>query len=313
VRALLCIVVSISVAGCAARGPRNVSPDKPRPIDASPRTAQRAPEDSLEAFMAKVRKLSSEARPDRQGSAGLAARYPGLAAADAVATFAPSPVTLRAAAEEYRRAGIFDKAFDLLTKALAIDWRDATTHDAIARLWRDSGLPQLGLGDAHRAIFFDPDSPVVHNTLGTLFQALGRRTLARAEYERALQLDDRAAYALNNLCYGWVLDGEVAKAIAACERALRINPQLTAARNNLGLAHAVGGDVASASAAFAQAGDRAAERYNIGIIRLAQRDFHAAAAAFDSAHAARPSLAEAAARAIQARAAMKAGNEPYAY
>ena len=201
----------------------------------------------------------------------------------------------------------------MLTKALAIDWRDAATHDAIARLWRDSGLPRLGLGDAHRAIFFDPDSPVVHNTLGTLYQALGRRALARAEYERALQLDDAAAYALNNLCYGWVLDGEVAKAIAACERALRINPQLTAARNNLGLAHAVGGDNAGASVAFAQAGDRAAERYNIGIVRLAQRDFNAAAAAFDAAHAALPSLAEAAARAIQARAAMKAGSEQYAY
>ena len=105
-RALLCIFVTMSVAGCAARRPMNVSPDKPRPIDAGPRTAGQVPEDSLEAFMAKVRKLSSEAKPDRQDSAGLAARYPGLAAAAAVATFAPSPVTLRAAAEEYRRYGV---------------------------------------------------------------------------------------------------------------------------------------------------------------------------------------------------------------
>jgi Flp pilus assembly protein TadD len=297
VRALLCVLISISVAACATRGRVQVSTTTARP-----------PEDSLETFMAKVRTLSSEARPG-QASAGFEGRDPALAAAAALATFSPSPVTLRAAAEEYRRVGVFDRAFELLTKALAIDRRDAATHDAIARLWRDSGLPHLGLGDAHRAVFFDPTSPVMHNTLGTIFQALGRRPLARVEFERALRLDETAAYALNNLCYGWMLDGDATKAIAACERALRIDPQLTAARNNLGLARAMGGDAAGATAAFARAGDRATERYNTGIVRLAQRDFVGAASAFDAAYAARPSLAQAAARANQARAAKQAGNE----
>ena len=152
-------------------------------------------------------------------------------------------------------------------------------------------------------------NPIVHNTLGTIFQALGRRALARGEYERALQLDGAASYALNNLCYGWVLEGRAAKAIATCEAALRVDPTLTAARNNLGLAHAVAGDAAAASAAFAQAGDRATERYNTGIIRLAERDYAGAIAAFESAHTARPSLAEAAARAQQARAAKAALEE----
>jgi Flp pilus assembly protein TadD len=297
VRALLCVLISISVAGCATRRTVHVSTKDARP-----------PQDSLETFMSKVRKLSSEARPG-QASASLEGRYPALAAAAALATLTPSPVTLRAAAEEYRRVGVFDRAFELLTKALVIDRRDAATHDAIARLWRDSGLPHLGLSDAQRAIFFDPTSPIVHNTLGTIFQALGQRPLARAEFERALLLDGTAAYALNNLCYGWMLDGRAAKAIAACEHALRIDPQLIAARNNLGLAHAMGGDPASASAAFARAGDRATESYNIGIVRLAQRDFNGAAEAFDAAYAARPSLSQAAARGNQARAAKKAGNE----
>jgi Flp pilus assembly protein TadD len=304
----MCVLISISVAGCATRGPVRVSTDNaPQPASGS-RAGERQPDDSLETFMAKVRKLSSEARPD-QAAARLEARYPALGAAAALATFTPTPVTLRAAAEEYHRAGVFDRAFELLTKALVIDPRDAATHDAIARLWRDSGLAHLGLGDAHRAVFFDPNSPVVHNTLGTILQALGRRPLARAEFERALQLDHTAAYALNNLCYGWVLDGDAAKAISACESALRLDPQLTTARNNLGLAHAVGGDAAGASAAFAWAGDRATERYNTGMVRLAQGDFNGAAAAFDEAYAARPNLSQAAARANQARAAEKAGNE----
>jgi len=268
----------------------------------------RPPQDSLETFMAKVRTLSSEARPG-QASSGLEGRYPALAAAAALASVTPSPVTLRGAAEEYRRVGVFDRAFELLTKALVIDPRDAATHDAFARLWRDSGLAHLGLADAHRAVFFDPTSPVVHNTLGTIFQALGQRPLARAEFQRAWQLDHTAAYALNNLCYGWLLEGDVAKAVAACDHSLRIDPQLTAAHNNLGLAHAISGDAAAARAAFARAGDRATESYNIGIVRLAERDFNGAAAAFDAAYTARPSLSQATVRANQARAAKKAGTE----
>jgi Flp pilus assembly protein TadD len=302
VRAALCVLMSIVAVGCAARGPVNVSAKASRAATTLGGTVQ-APEDSLETFMAKVRKLTAEARPSRSGPTTVEALYPRLAAAVAVATVTPSPLTLRSAAEEYRRVGIFDKALDLLTKALALDNRDAATHDALARVWRDAGLAHLGIGDAQRAVFFAPESPIVHNTLGTIFQALGRRTLARSEYQRALQLDSTAVYALNNLCYGWVLEGQATKAIAACEQALRIDPAFSSARNNLGLAHAVAGDSAAASAAFALSGDRASERYNTGIVRLADRDFNGAIAAFESAHAVRPALMAAASRAQQARAA----------
>jgi Flp pilus assembly protein TadD len=308
VRALLCGVIPIVLVGCATHRPVNVSPTTAAPAASVARSGGPPPAESLESFMAKVRKISTEARPTGQPATTFEAQYPTLSAAAAVATFAPSPMTLRAAAEEYRRAGIFDKALNYLTRALALDQRDAITLDLIARLWRDSGLPQVAIGDAHRAVYYAPENPVMHNTLGTVLQALGRRSLARGEYERALELDATAAYALNNLCYGWVLEGRVGKAIAACEAALRIEPGLTAARNNLGLAHAVAGDARAASAAFAAAGDHATERYNTGIVRLADRDYNAAIAAFESAYAARPTLAEAAARAQQARAA-KAGLE----
>jgi len=259
--------------------------------------------------MAKVRQLSAEARPERPTSPTVEGHNRVLAAALAVATFAPSPAAYRQAAEEYRRFGIFDKAFQYLGMARALDSRDAATYDALARLWRDSGFPHLGLGDASRATYFAPMSPIVHNTLGTIFQALGRRTLARDEYERALRLDPDAAYALNNLCYGWVLEGDTRKAIAACEGALRLQPDLLAARNNLGLARAVNGDVAAVRAAFAGTGDRAADLYNTGLVYLAQGEYAGAIDAFESAHTARPTLAGAAARARQARSAMAGSKE----
>jgi hypothetical protein len=139
--------------GCAARGPVNVSTATAAPAASTARSGEQPPPESLESFMAKVRKISTEARPTGQPATTFEARYPTLSAAAAVATFAPSPMTLRAAAEEYRRAGIFDKALNYLTRALALNQRDAVTLDLIARLWRDSGLPQVAIGDAHRAVF----------------------------------------------------------------------------------------------------------------------------------------------------------------
>jgi Flp pilus assembly protein TadD len=293
---MLPLIVCLAAAGCSGRHFVNVTPGQ-KNASAQP------PGDGLETFMDKVRKLQAEARPERPVLATVESTNPALAAAAAAATFAPTPAACRLAADEYRKVGIFDKAFQYLTRALALDPQDAATYDALARLWRDSGRPDLGLGDAYRATYYSPLSPVVHNTLGTIFQALGRRTLARSEYQRALQLDASAAYALNNLCYGWVLDNNPPKAIAACENALKLQPDLAAAHNNLGLAHSINGDMDAARAEFAKGGDNAVALYNTGIVQMAHGDFAGAVDAFESARAARPSLAEAAARARQARAA----------
>jgi Flp pilus assembly protein TadD len=306
VRPVAFLVLCLAAAGCSGRHFVNVTPGHKQ---APAQPGARLPGDSLETFMDKVRQLQAEARPERPAVATVEGSNPALAAAAAAATFAPSQAACRLAADEYRKVGIFDKAFQYLTRALALDPQDAATYDALARLWRDSGRADLALGDAHRAAYYAPLSPIVHNTLGTVFQALGRRALARAEYERALQLEPTAAYALNNLCYASVLDNSPRKAIVACENALKLQPTLAAARNNLGLAHSINGDAASADAAFAGAGDKAEQLYNTGIVRLAQRDFNGAIDAFESAHAARPSLTEAAERARQARAAFARGEE----
>ena len=102
--------------------------------------------------MRKVRALSAEARPGRVPTTTLESTRPRLAAAAAAATFAPSPETLRAAAAEYALAGVHDRAFEYLNRSVALAPRDAAGYDALARLWRDSGFPQLGLGDAYRAV-----------------------------------------------------------------------------------------------------------------------------------------------------------------
>src|SRR5687768_16728943 len=180
VRVGVWILVSLAIAGCGARAGRSVgqpsptpaqapSPSSPSLSQAPPALSQAPPSPSLSEFIAKARALAAEARPPaRPAMPSVEAAYPRLAAALHAANTAPSPQTLRRAADEYRRLRIADRAHDYLQQALRLDPRDAATYDALARLWRDGGLPALALADAHRAVHYAPASAVAHNTLGTV-------------------------------------------------------------------------------------------------------------------------------------------------
>jgi protein O-GlcNAc transferase len=287
VRAALCVLLCVLVSGCAGRRLNSAATPPSTP--------------SLADYIAKVRKLSAEARPDRPGVKTIEASDPALIAALAGAALTAAPAAYRQVADEYRRRGIVDKAHEYLNRALALDRNDAATYDALARLWRDSGLPHVALADAYRAVHHAPHSAVARNTLGTIFQALGDRKAARRQYQQALQRDPDAVYALNNLCYTWVLEDEAQQAITACRRALDLQPGLAAAHHNLALAFAVAGKLAEARTAFAASGDRARSEYNLGIVRLARRQYGEAVKAFEAAQAVRPGFRAAEARARQAR------------
>jgi tetratricopeptide (TPR) repeat protein len=129
---------------------------------------------------------------------------------------APSAAAHRAAAEEYRRLGVLDTAFDHLTAATRLDPRDAAAYDARARIWRDWGVPAWGLGDAQRAVYYAPSSATAHNTLGTLLAALGNADGARQEFEKALALDPSASFARANLCQLGTLAGNRGSVPVGC-------------------------------------------------------------------------------------------------
>jgi tetratricopeptide (TPR) repeat protein len=132
----------------------------------------------------------------------------------------------------YLDLGILDAASDHFSRASVLNRSDAVAYEGLARIWRDWGFPELGLGDAMRAVYYAPSWPAAHNTVGTLLTALGRTAEARKAYERALALDPDAAYVLSNLCYVSVLDGLPDEALAECRAALALDPDLRAARAN---------------------------------------------------------------------------------
>jgi Flp pilus assembly protein TadD len=300
------------VAGCGSRRYYNVTPDSGRATreQRADSAAAKAgpPAESLSAYMAKVRELQAGVRslpPSKLTT--LETSDPALAAALLEATLAPTADSLRGVAEEYRRLKVFDKGHQYLNRALMLAPKDSRVHEGLARLWRDAGLPDLAMGDAHRAVYYDRRSAAAHNTLGTVFQAIGRRTDARREYEVAGGLDPLAAYAQNNICYSWVLEGNGTRAVQACRRALSLDPKSPVALNNAGLAYALTGDLAASRASFAAAGPAAAAKFNNGIVQLASHHWEEASRSFLDALTADPTMREAGVRARQAQSMRKDG------
>jgi Flp pilus assembly protein TadD len=256
----------------------------------------------MASFIEKTREVQTQASatPTKVFGTTLETFDPDLAAALVETGLRPSSAAARNVASAYARHGIFDMAHQYLMAAVKSDPRDAANYEALARLWRDVRMSHLGISDAHRAVYYAPDWAVAHNTLGTLLQALGQRAAARAEYERAVALDPTAAYALNNLCYSDILDGRFTSAIARCQQALKTDATLRAAQNNLGLAYAGAGRMNAALDAFNQGVDPAGALYNLGVVRMARKEYQSAVEAFQAAQARQPSFALAAARAHQA-------------
>jgi tetratricopeptide (TPR) repeat protein len=202
----------------------------------------------------------------------------------------PTAKSERKVADAYRKVGILDQSYEHFNRAVHLDPRDGWAYDGRARIWRDWGFPEHGLGDAYRAVHFLHDAPEALNTLGTLLFALGQRSEARKCFERALRQSPDAVYALNNLCYTALMGGDLDGARAACRRAVEIEPHSTTARNNLALLLMAEGDVAGAAREFAESNNPAALHYNLGLVYMAAKRYAEAAAAFEKAVRLNPAL-----------------------
>lgn len=226
---------------------------------------------------------------------------PRLAEALLVEATLPTADSHVRVAQEYLRLGVIDSAFTSLERALVKDPYMVEAHEGLARIWRDWGFPERGLGAAYRAVSHAPRSASAQNTLGTLLDRLELFAEARTAYLEAVTLDSQAAWALNNLCSLEYRLGRLDDARAHCQSALLIEPSLAAAHNNLGLTYAASGDMAGARTEFLAAGDPAAAEYNMGILQLAEGDDASAALAFEQAIKARPAFTAAKLRAHAAR------------
>jgi Flp pilus assembly protein TadD len=299
------------VSGCATRGRsftgRFVKPGEPSTSFDAPKAGAKPV--SLGEYARRLRTVQANARTTINIGNVLESKDSVLAAALLKLSMLPNAANNREVAQLYADAGITDFAYRYWQRALQVEPCDASAFEGLARLWRQWGAPELALSDAHRAVHCRPYSASAYNTLGTVLVALGQLENAKKAFGFALRLDGRAAFAMNNLCYVALQEGDGRAAQQACDRTLALEPAMTAAQANLALAYALQGDVAKAETRLMDHADAATGLYNVGVLRMAMNRFGDAATAFDLAADTRPSLADAARRAIQARAKLAAVKE----
>ena len=289
-RAFVIWALVVFAAGCGGGRPAPaVTPDAPRG-------------GALERYIAEVRRLSIDVKPTPAVHPSSAeAQDPHLREALSGLGHGRTAEAHVIVAEQYRRLGILDAAFDQYEAALRVDRRSAAAHDGLARIMRDAGTPALGVANAVRATYFAPQSAEARNTFGTLLYALGHPNEAREAFAQALALDPRAAYAANNLCYVALTGGDLITARHHCRTALELSPGMRHATNNLATTLAAGGNMDEARAQFRRTGDDASTEFNLGVALAAVGRYREAAAAFETAVRLRPGWSAAATRAEQAR------------
>jgi tetratricopeptide (TPR) repeat protein len=308
------VAAALALGACAASQPRSIADRFVRPATGEVETIELLPRvDDTAAEGAEAAAPPAEAAALPPGVVpGVPVDKPWtgptiegqdarLAAALAAFDAAPSAGAAVRVSAEYRRVGVLDAAFDHVEAALEREPRHPALLDARARIWRDWALPQFGLADATRAVYFAPDWPAAHNTLGTLLYALGQPDEARRSFEAARSLDPGAAYVLNNLCYLELMGGRATEALALCDAALAIDPALTPARNNSALIRAAEGRLDEARSAFEDAGGAAAAHFNMGLVHLSRREYALAVREFDAADEALPESAHVFRQAHEAR------------
>ena len=109
---------------------------------------------SLADYIARVRKLSESARPIRPEIPVAELTDPALRASLGRLAQSKTPEHYWQVGESYRRLGVLDQAYDYLDQAVHLDAGYAPAWDSLARVWRDWGAPEFGLGDASRAVYF---------------------------------------------------------------------------------------------------------------------------------------------------------------
>jgi Flp pilus assembly protein TadD len=305
------------VSGCASHGPswsgRFVKPGEPSATFDDPATAAPAPKapkpESLSDYARRLRTIQANARTTISLGNTIESHDPVLASALLKLKMLPTAANHREVARAYTNAGVTDFAFRHYQQALRILPCDSRALEGLARLWRQWGTPELALTEAHRAVHCSPGSASAYNTLGTVLVALGQLQPAKAAFEFAARLDRGAAFAQNNLCYVALQQGDGPAAQQACEHALDLEPTMVAAHANLALAYALQGNVSVAEDRLMADADAATGLYNVGVLRMSMNEYSAAATAFDLATETRPSLGDAARRAVQARAKAAAVKE----
>ena len=124
-------------------------------------------------------------------------------------------------------------AVALITRAIALDDRDAAMHANLGIALRGCGELDAAVASYRRALALAPAFPEAHNNLGIALHRLGQAEEAIAHYRAALQHRPGYAEAHFNLAAALRSQGALEAALDACRSALKYRPRYADALHGL--------------------------------------------------------------------------------
>jgi len=164
------------------------------------------------------------------------------------------------------------------------------THLASARMLEATGNYAGATKQYEHVIENDPDMALAYHRLAVLYVKLGYLDKAQDTLQRAIEKGADEASLRNNLGFTLMRMNRLDDAEQMLDAALAISPNFHRARMNLAICHAKAGRTDQALMNFVQVVPEDQAFYNIGVIRMQERDYVASAWAFNEALAMNPRL-----------------------
>lgn len=186
------------------------------------------------------------------------------------------------------RASQYDRAIQLLNRAIAIDGTVAECHCNLGFALNARGDFDLAIAAHQRAIELQPNRAELYANLGAALASARRWDEAIAAYASAIRLKPDFADAHYNLANALRAVGQLDEAIAAYQEAIRCNPNCAEAHSNLGVVLRSQGRLNEAIASYDKAielmPDRPEPHWNRAVTLLLAGNYARGWAAYEWRH-----------------------------
>ncbi|OGW38861.1 MAG: hypothetical protein A2Y97_12080 [Nitrospirae bacterium RBG_13_39_12] len=102
-------------------------------------------------------------------------------------------------ADEYKKAGMFDEAIDVLIKGLEKQPGYMSARVALGKVYFEKGMPEEARAEFEKVIKIIPDNLYAHKKLAEIYRDVGERDKAIKEFKTVLKLNPMDEWAATNI------------------------------------------------------------------------------------------------------------------
>jgi len=102
-------------------------------------------------------------------------------------------------AEEYKKAGMFDEAIEVLTKGLERQPDYMSARVSLGKIYMERGMLEEARGEFEKVVGSIPDNLYAHKRLAEIYRDIGERDKAVKEFKTVLQINPMDDWAATNL------------------------------------------------------------------------------------------------------------------